>query len=113
MAVSALQAVYAGDSLMTQTKLAKTALALFLILGLTNVAQVCAQSGTSSALSGTLADQSAAAIAGAEVKATEVNTGAVRVVKSSGEGRFLFSQVNPGTYRIEVQIGRASCRRTG
>ncbi len=63
-----------------------------------------AQSGTSSAIAGTLADQSDAAIAGAEVKATEVNTGAVRVVKSNGEGRFLFSQVNPGTYRIEVHV---------
>jgi hypothetical protein len=49
-----------------------------------------------------LADQSGAAIVGAQVKATGVNTGAVRAVQSNGEGRFLFSQVNPGTYRIEV-----------
>ncbi|MGA1983881.1 MAG: TonB-dependent receptor [Acidobacteriaceae bacterium] len=62
-----------------------------------------AQSGTSSALAGTLADQSGAAIAGADVKATEVNTGAVRMVQSNADGRFLFSQVNPGTYRIEVR----------
>jgi hypothetical protein len=61
-----------------------------------------AQSGTSSALAGTVADQSGAMIANAKVTATEVNTGAVRAVQSNADGRFLFSQVNPGTYRIEV-----------
>ena len=83
---------------------AKRAVALFVMLAAMQALLLSAQSGTSSALSGTLADQSDAAIAGAEVKATEVNTGAVRVVKSNGEGRFLFSQVNPGTYRIEVHV---------
>jgi hypothetical protein len=61
-----------------------------------------AQSGTSSAVAGSVADKSGAVIADAQVKATEVNTGAVRVVQSNGDGRFLFSQVNPGIYRIEV-----------
>ena len=61
-----------------------------------------AQSGTSSALAGTVADQSAAVIPAAQVRATDVNTGAVRDVQASADGRFLFSQVNPGTYRIEV-----------
>ncbi len=61
-----------------------------------------AQSGTSSALAGSVADKSGAMIANAQVKATEVNTGAVRVVQSNSDGRFLFSQVNPGSYRIEV-----------
>jgi hypothetical protein len=64
---------------------------------------VWGQSGTSSALAGKVADKSGAAIANAAVKATEVNTGAAREVESSAEGRFLFSQVNPGTYRIEVR----------
>src|ERR1019366_5522146 len=89
---------------MAQTKLARTVLSLSLILGLSNVTQAWAQSGTSSALAGTLVDRSGAAIAGARVQATEVNTGAVRVVQSNGEGRFLFSQVNPGTYRIEARV---------
>ena len=63
---------------------------------------VWAQSGTSSALAGSIADKSGAMIPNAQVKATEVNTGAVRAVQSNADGRFLFSQVNPGTYRIEV-----------
>ena len=41
-------------------------------------------------------------IPSAQVKTIEVNTGAVRIVQSNADGRFLFSQVNPGTYRIEV-----------
>jgi hypothetical protein len=61
-----------------------------------------AQSGTSSALAGNVADKSGAVIPNAQVKAIEVNTGAVRAVQSNADGRFLFSQVNPGTYRIEV-----------
>src|ERR1035441_1040457 len=85
-------------------KLTRTTVVLFALLGAAHTLPLRAQSGTSSALSGTLVDQSAAAIAGAEVKATEVNTGAVRVVQSNSEGRFLFSQVNPGTYRIEARI---------
>jgi hypothetical protein len=61
-----------------------------------------AQSGTSSALAGSVADKSGAMIPNAQVKATEVNTGAVRVVLGNADGRFLFSQVNPGSYRIVV-----------
>ena len=36
---------------------------------------------------------------------SKVNTGAVRIIQSNSDGRFLFSQVNPGTYRIEVHSG--------
>jgi hypothetical protein len=62
-----------------------------------------AQSGTSSALAGTVVDKSGAVIFNAQIKATDVNTGAVRAVQSNPDGRFLFSQVNPGTYQIEVR----------
>ena len=89
---------------MTLSRTAGTALALVLILTAVNVPPLWAQSGTSSALAGSVADKSGAVIANAQVKATEVNTGAVRVVQSNGDGRFLFSQVNPGTYRIEVHV---------
>jgi hypothetical protein len=61
-----------------------------------------AQSGTSSALAGSISDSSGAAVPNARVKAVEVNTSAVRVVQSNAVGRFLFSQLNPGSYRIEV-----------
>jgi hypothetical protein len=84
-------------------KLTGTTAVLFALLAAANTLPLRAQSGTSSALAGTVADPSGAMIPAAQVKATEVNTGAVRTVQSNADGRFLFSQVNPGTYRIEVR----------
>jgi len=83
-------------------QIAWIAVALFVVMAGTRALPLRAQSGTSSAVAGSVADKSGAVIADAQVKATEVNTGAVRVVQSNGDGRFLFSQVNPGIYRIEV-----------
>ena len=82
----------------------RTAIILVLVSSLTMVNSLCllAQSGTSSALAGTVSDKSGAVISNAQVKATDINTGAVRDVQTNPDGRFLFSQVNPGTYRIEV-----------
>jgi len=62
-----------------------------------------AQSGTSSALTGTISDPSGAMLPSARVKAAEVNTGAIRITQSNSEGRYLFAQVNPGNYRITVE----------
>ena len=87
---------------MTRNRTAKI-LVLALFLTMVNSFRLLAQSGTSSALAGTVADKSGAVIFNAQIKATDVNTGAVRAVQSNPDGRFLFSQVNPGTYRIEVQ----------
>jgi len=85
---------------MTPRRFIRT-LSIFLLV-LTMVNKLRAQSGTSSALAGSVLDQSGAVVAGAEVKADEVNTGSVRAIQTNPEGRFLFSQVNPGTYLIEV-----------
>src|ERR1039458_3112190 len=74
------------------------------LLTIVNSFVLLAQSGTSSALVGSVADQSGAMIPNAQVKATEVNTGAIHAVQSNADGRFLFSQMNPGTYRIEVHV---------
>jgi len=79
-----------------------TAVAATLTLAMAISLPLWAQSGTSSALAGVVADKSGAVIPNAQVKATEVDTGAARAVESNMDGRFLFSQVNPGTYRIEV-----------
>src|SRR5271168_1027025 len=84
---------------MMLSKIARPALAFLLMLTIVNI---WAQSGTSSALAGNVLDPSGAVIPNAQVKATDVNTGSVRDVQTNPEGRYLFSQVNPGTYRIEV-----------
>ena len=76
----------------------------FFIVCLACLCSSFAQSGTSSAISGSVADSSGAAIAGASVIATEVNTKAVRVGSTDAGGRYNFSQVNPGTYSVSVSV---------
>ena len=61
-----------------------------------------AQSGTSSAISGTVLDPSGAVVPGAVVEATDVNTRAKRTVQTDASGHYLFSQVNPGTYQVSI-----------
>jgi hypothetical protein len=88
---------------MAVNKIARAALMFLLMLTMVNMRPLWGQSGTSSALAGSVLDKSGAAIPRAQVTATEVNTGSVRVVQSNQEGRYLFSQLNPGTYRIDVR----------
>lgn len=78
-------------------------LAVFLALTIVNSTSSAAQSGTSSALTGTISDTTGAVVPNALVKATDTNTALTRTVRSNAEGRYLFAQVNPGTYRIVVQ----------
>jgi hypothetical protein len=87
---------------MTLHRIARTALGFFLMLTMVNMVPLWGQSGTSSALAGTVLDTRGAAIPNAQVQATEVNTGSTRTLRTNPQGRFLFSQLNPGTYRIEV-----------
>ncbi|MGB6133182.1 MAG: carboxypeptidase-like regulatory domain-containing protein [Acidobacteriaceae bacterium] len=75
-------------------------LAVFSLLTMVN--SLAAQSGTSSAITGTVADQSGAMIMSARVTATEVNKGTVRSALTSEEGRYLFAQIDPGTWRVSV-----------
>jgi len=81
----------------------RLSLALILLLcQLAITSSVHGQSGTSSALTGVVMDGSRAVVAGATVTARDVNTGAARSGQSDSSGRFLFAQLNPGTYQIEV-----------
>ena len=61
-----------------------------------------AQSGTSSALAGTVTDRSGAVVPNAAVTAVEIETHATRSGITNAQGRFLFSQINPGTYLVSV-----------
>ena len=79
-------------------------LALFATLCvLPSATGLLAQSGTSSALSGVVSDSSGAVIPGVAVSAIETETRATRTEKTSAQGGFLFSQINPGTYEVSVQ----------
>jgi Carboxypeptidase regulatory-like domain len=61
-----------------------------------------AQSGTSSAVAGTVVDNSGASVVGAKITAIDVNTKAIRTGKTDAIGHYLLSQVNPGTYQVSV-----------
>ena len=76
---------------------------LFAVLTAVTPCLLQAQSGTSSAISGTVTDSSGAVVPGAAVTATEANTRGTRTGTTDGSGHYLFSQVNPGTYKVTVQ----------
>ena len=76
-------------------------LALLLVLAMVNTG-LKAQSGISSALSGTVVDSSGALIPGAEVALTFSSSGAQRSTSTGAEGGFLFLQLNTGAYKLEV-----------
>jgi len=58
---------------------------------------------------GLVTDPSGAAVVGATVTLTDPSTGAVRTVQTNDAGRYLFSNVQPGTY--DVTINQAGFRQ--
>jgi hypothetical protein len=73
---------------------------LFVLLTAIKPVLLAAQSNTTSAIAGTVTVATGAALAGADVTAEDAGTGARRVGKTNGQGRFLFAQVEPGTYSV-------------
>jgi hypothetical protein len=73
------------------------ACALFTACGL-----LSAQTGGTGAISGAITDPTAAMVAGAQVKVTDVATGSTRVFLSNGRGLYVVSLLPPGQYTIEV-----------
>ena len=87
---------------MTAKKSSLLLLPLFVVAVLLSTSNVSAQSGTSSALAGTVVDSTGASVVGAKITATDVNTRAVRTGATDTVGHYLLSQVNPGTYQVSV-----------
>jgi hypothetical protein len=75
----------------------------FLLLTIVNSRLSEGQSGTSSAISGTVTDATGAALPNAAVTATNLDTKAARAGVTNADGRYLFSQVNPGAYTVTVR----------
>ncbi len=64
-----------------------------------------AQSKTTSAMTGTVLDESGAAIPGATVEiASPALIGGSRLAKSDSQGRFRFAQIAPGIYTVSVTL---------
>lgn len=57
----------------------------------------------SGSLLGTVTDSSGAAIANAKVATSEVNTGATRSTTTNASGNYVFTNLDAGTYRVEVE----------
>src|SRR5438128_2546585 len=67
------------------------------------VSLTAAQSLTTGAISGTVADQSGAVIAGVVITAKNVDTDATRETQTAGSGNFLLAQLDPGQYEVTAE----------
>jgi hypothetical protein len=74
-----------------------------ILLCLAGATNAFAQGGTGT-LTGTIVDSSGAAVPGATVTATEVNTGTERTVVSDDVGVFRMAALNPGPYVIKIEL---------
>ena len=82
--------------------------AILVLFGLSVFAQSTAQ------ISGSVQDASGAAVPGAEIKATQTDTGAVRTATTGAEGGYVLANLPTGPYRIEVsKAGFAPFVQTG
>ena len=72
--------------------------AISLIVGLASVARAQVTTGT---ISGTATDPNGAVVAGANVKATNLDMNSSRTTSSDSDGHFVFTLLPPGRYRVE------------
>jgi len=73
--------------------------AISLIVSLASVARAQVTTGT---ISGTVTDPNGAVVAGANVKATNLDMNSSRTTSSDSDGHFVFTLLPPGRYRVEV-----------
>jgi len=66
---------------------------------------LAAQGETTSAIVGTVADPSGAALAGATVTIVNNGTGSKRTATTDEAGRFSFPQLKPGSYSVKAEAG--------
>ena len=66
------------------------------------VSAAWAQGVATSQISGSVQDQSGAAVAGAEVHVTQTDTGLQRRVTSSGDGSYVITSLPSGPYEMQV-----------
>jgi hypothetical protein len=99
--VAGLCGVDPGEGQMARTphRLAPLALLLFALGIATAAAQV-----TTAALSGIVADETGGALPGVVVTIRAVETGAVRVVTTDGQGRYRAAALEPGTYEVAAEL---------
>jgi hypothetical protein len=72
-------------------------------LGLLCAAMVWGQAQNTAQIQGTVQDATGSAVPGAEVRATQTETGALRTATSGVDGTYVLSNLPVGPYRVEVR----------
>lgn len=80
----------------------RVVLFLFLIGCLAGALPAWAQSTSTGTVAGTVTDSSGAVVASATVTLTDTATNTPRTATTNDAGRYIFVDVNPGTYNVEV-----------
>src|SRR6266849_4762329 len=87
---------------------------LVTLLAVVSLVPLSAQVTAVSQVSGTVQDPSGAAIPGAKVTITNVDTSAVRTTESAADGTYTFTNLVVGPYRLQVsKDGFATYNQTG
>jgi hypothetical protein len=88
---------------MQQLKFSRRAVVLLAVFFLSiSALPLCGQTQKATIL-GTITDSSHAVIRGAQVSVTETNTNVSRTEKTNDSGFYVFANMDPGTYRVEVE----------
>src|SRR5437879_9178196 len=74
------------------------------------VPSLLAQSGSTSALTGTVTDPTGAVIPGVSVTATATATNQARTVLTAEDGVYRIPLLEPGAYRVRFSLDRKSTR---
>ncbi|PYR79865.1 MAG: TonB-dependent receptor, partial [Acidobacteria bacterium] len=89
-------------------------MAVVVLSALLLAADVLAQGGSTAQISGTVKDESGGVLPGADVTATQTDTGVMRSVVTDADGSYVLSNLPLGPYRLEVKLsGFRSYSRTG
>jgi hypothetical protein len=89
-------------------------LSLLVALGLAGQTTAALAQVAAGEITGRVRDQAGAAVPGATVTVTDVNTNLQRIIVSSGEGVYTAPSLAPGEYRVDVELtGFKPVRRAG
>src|SRR5437762_13187238 len=89
-------------------------LCLAVLLAVVSLLPLSAQVSAVSQVSGTVQDPSGAAIPGARVAITNVDTSAVRTAETAADGTYTFTNLVVGPYRLQVsKDGFSTYNQTG
>jgi len=98
--INPLRIAAVGKTFLPKAFISKASISLLLVLSL--LSAVSAQTATSGQITGNVTDPSGAAVPSATVTVTNVGTGETRTVTTSEEGNYTLANLAVGTYRLTV-----------